>query len=268
MTPSHLEVLDTPAEFSALAGQELPDTVCVVIDVLRATTSMVAALDAGAAALLPVDSIPEAIEARRQDPALLLAGERHGLRIRANQSGGVDFDFGNSPREFTAQRVAGRRIAITTTNGTRALRACAGASHTFLTCLLNLQSTIDTVRTLQPHRLVLVASGTFEEPALEDVFTAGAICEAVLDLYHTRQVSDSAWIARLTYQQFRHDPAAALRHSRNGRKLLSLPELADDVAFSSRRNVTRLVAALHSDGWVRPFTPQAIPEAAPAPSTA
>ena len=63
----------------------------------------------------------------QRSPGLLLAGERNGLLIDSAQTGGAPFDFGNSPREFTPERVAGRTIAITTTNGTRALRACRGA---------------------------------------------------------------------------------------------------------------------------------------------
>ena len=96
-----LEVLFTPAEFEALKSRDLSNTVCVVFDVLRATTSMLAALRHGAAQILPVKEISEALALRgRLPPGALLAGERDGLRIRAGQSGGVDFDLGNSPREL------------------------------------------------------------------------------------------------------------------------------------------------------------------------
>src|SRR4051812_1670351 len=93
-----LEVLFTPAEFAVLPQRNLAGAVCVVFDVLRATTSMVAALGNGADAILPVSDIPEALEVARQHPGVLLAGEREGLRIRAALTGSVDFDLGNSPR--------------------------------------------------------------------------------------------------------------------------------------------------------------------------
>jgi 2-phosphosulfolactate phosphatase len=81
----------------------------VVFDVLRATTSMLAALSHGAAQIFPVKEISEALALQRGlPPPALLAGERDGLRIRAAQTGGGDFDLGNSPREFTPERVAGR----------------------------------------------------------------------------------------------------------------------------------------------------------------
>ena len=124
---STLEVLFAPAEFEALGARNLSNTVCVVFDVLRATTSMLTALASGAERVYPVREISDALALRTRLPqSALLAGERHGLRIRAAMTGGTDFDFGNSPREFTADRVAGKSIIMTTTNGTRALHACLG----------------------------------------------------------------------------------------------------------------------------------------------
>src|SRR5581483_4631948 len=127
-----LEVLFTPADFTALSRRNLDQTVCVVFDVFRATSSMITALANGAVAVVPVGEIEDALALRRQDPAVLLAGEREGVRIRAHLTGGVDFDLGNSPREFTREVVAGRTIVMTTTNGTRALRSCAHAREVLI----------------------------------------------------------------------------------------------------------------------------------------
>ena len=101
---------------------------------------MLTALHHGAAAIVPVAEISEALALRARQPDLLLAGERGGLRITALQSGGVEFDLGNSPRELTATRVRGRTIAMTTTNGTRALRACLGAARIWVGGLVNLDT--------------------------------------------------------------------------------------------------------------------------------
>src|SRR5580765_5869778 len=105
MSTSSLEVLFTPADFEDLKQQQLTDAVCVVFDVLRATSSMVTALANGAKAIIPVEEISEAVALRRQYSQLLLAGERHGVRIPATLSGGTDFDLGNSPREFRTETV-------------------------------------------------------------------------------------------------------------------------------------------------------------------
>src|SRR2546422_11748827 len=96
-----LEVLFAPAEFAALHQRDLSETACVVFDVLRATSTMVTALANGAAAIIPVAGIPEALAIRQRQPEVLLAGERDGLRIQADLTGSIAFDLGNSPREFT-----------------------------------------------------------------------------------------------------------------------------------------------------------------------
>src|SRR5215211_2708797 len=141
-----LEVILTPAEFGPLRQRDLSQTVCVVFDILRATTSMITALANGADSIIPVEQISEALELRRQRPELLLAGERDGVRIRSNLTGGIDFDLGNSPREFTSERVQGRSIVMTTTNGTRALRACAAAQVVLIGSFLNLRAITNWLR--------------------------------------------------------------------------------------------------------------------------
>src|SRR5579871_1468891 len=103
-----LEVLFAPAEFAALRQRDLHETVCVVFDVLRATSTMMTALANGADSIVPVAEIDEAMVVRRRDARVLLAGERDGVRIRAHQTGGTEFDLGNSPREFTPEIVRGR----------------------------------------------------------------------------------------------------------------------------------------------------------------
>src|SRR5271154_3232677 len=95
-----IETILSPAELPALARRDLRGTACVVFDVLRATSTFVTALHHGAQAVIPVGEIAEAVAFRQRQPDVLLAGERDGVRIRADQSGGIDFDLGNSPREF------------------------------------------------------------------------------------------------------------------------------------------------------------------------
>src|SRR5215213_9294471 len=104
MSERQVEVLFSPGEYAGLGGRDLSGTVCVVFDILRATTTMLTALANGAREIVPVAEIAEAVELRERDGELLLAGERGGFRISAAQTGSVDFDFGNSPREFTAEK--------------------------------------------------------------------------------------------------------------------------------------------------------------------
>jgi 2-phosphosulfolactate phosphatase len=243
-----LETLFTPAEFEALRQRDLSNTVCVVFDVLRATTSMLTALQHGAASIIPAAEISEALALRAKHPAALLAGERDGVRIRAAQSGGVDFDLGNSPREFTPDRVAGKTIIITTTNGTRALQACRGARHILPGAFLNLAALAQWIARERPPHLLLVGAGTFEQAAYEDTLAAGALSDLVWGQF-TRP-ADSAQIARQIFLAARGDLlGAAERHSRNAQRLLSNPDLRDDVPFSIRRDTVPFAAFL-KDGTI------------------
>jgi 2-phosphosulfolactate phosphatase len=246
-----LEVLFTPADFASLASRDLSETCCVVFDVLRATTTMIAALWNGAEAVLPVEEISDALAARLQHPAALLAGEREGVRIGPELANGVAFDLGNSPREFTPARVKGKLIVMTTTNGTRALRSCRNASLTMAGSFLNLGATAALINESKPERLLIVCSGTLDQAAYEDVLGAGALCDLIWASYQNGLIADSARMARQLFLQARRDLPTVLAEARNARRLLSKPELRDDVEFCLQRDVMPLVAALDRNGLVR-----------------
>ena len=246
----NIEVILSPSEFEPLSQRDLSATSCVVFDVLRATSSMLTALNHGAAAIIPVSEISEALALRAKNPDFQLAGERNGLRISRELTGSVDFDFGNSPRDFPHEKVAGRTIVWTTTNGTRALRACANAEMILVGALLNLHALTDVLDQLRPRQLVIVCAGTFEQVAYEDVFAAGAVIESLRHLCENETLNDSAHIAHATYLKAGSvEPIRTL--ARNARKLLSVPELAEDVHACFARNSIRLNAALMNDGSVR-----------------
>jgi 2-phosphosulfolactate phosphatase len=249
---TRLEVLFTPAEFSALAQRDLSGTACVVFDVLRATSSIVTALGSGAEAIVPVAEIGEALALRNQDPAILLAGEREGVRIRSELTGSIDFDFGNSPREFTQERVRGKRIAMTTTNGTRAIRACAHARTVVLCSFLNLRPTAEFIEAQPESDLLVICSGTFEQAAYEDVLGAGALCDLIWPIHQLGAVADSAQMAHRLFRLENPDLVGAVSQSRNGRRLLAQADLREDVAFCLRQDVVPLVAKFNKDGSVRP----------------
>jgi 2-phosphosulfolactate phosphatase len=248
-TPS-LEVLFAPAEFAALDGRDLTRSTCVVFDVLRATTTMVTALANGASAIIPAAEIPESLELQARNPGSLLAGERDGLRIRAELTGGVDFDLGNSPREFTREKMAGKTVVMTTTNGTRALRACAPAQEVLVCAFVNLDATARHLRECQPAHLLLVCGGTFEQMAYEDILAAGALCNLVWPHYCEGAVADSALVAREIFDSGKADLFDALSKSRNGRRLIARPELSEDVRWCARRDVFPLVTMMQLDGRV------------------
>jgi 2-phosphosulfolactate phosphatase len=251
MTPTTLEVLFAPAEYALMNQRHLRDTVCVVFDILRATSTMVTALGNGAKAIVPVAEIGEALALRKRQPEVLLAGERDGLRIEGHLTGGMSFDLGNSPREYTTARVGRRTIAMTTTNGTRALRACAPAAAVLLGSFLNLSATAEFIDEQAPLHLLLVCSGTLDQAAYEDVLGAGAMCDLLWPKYGRGGVADSAQIARRLFRLAQNDLLDALSQSRNGRRLMAQPDLREDVPFCLQRDIVNLVAEMGKDGLVR-----------------
>lgn len=241
-----IEAFLSPSDFDLLRRRDLTDCTAVVFDVLRATSTIATALAHGAAAVIPAQSIPEAIAQRGKNPGFLLAGERNGRRIGPEQADGVGFDLGNSPREFTSGAISGRTIVTTTTNGTRALRACTGARGIFAAAFVNLEATARALEGERADLVLMVCAGTLHETALEDVLGAGSLVERL----GGRDLSDGARIALETWNRLKADLDEALALSRNGKKLLSIPELADDVAFCAARDRFDTVATMR-DGALR-----------------
>lgn len=204
----------SPAEIERLPHTDLSGTVCIVFDVLRATTSIITGLAHGVEAIRPVATIEEAREWHRQCPAALLGGERHGEKIDG-------FHLGNAPQEYTAPGI--REVITTTTNGTLALRACEGAREVWVGALVNLDAVIRRLREKQPAHVTLVCSGTGHTAALEDVIAAGGIVSA----FPEATATDVAKMAAATYRAYAGQLPAALQTSGNGTKLMRRGREAD-----------------------------------------
>ncbi len=212
----------------------LPGTV-VVIDLLRATSTVVAALASGAREVVPVAQVAQARQLAR--PGDLLAGERGGLPIPG-------FDLSNSPREAHGAPLGDRRVILTTTNGTRAVRRAvrAGAQRILLAALLNVSAT---ARALEgTRRLTLLCAGTDGQASLDDLFCAGALLHRLAP----REVDDLGLAARELYAAHRDHPVDYLSLCAHGRRLLQLG-LAQDLEFCCREDALPLVAA-YVDGSV------------------
>lgn len=147
--------------------------IAVVIDVLRASTTIATALFHGAVDVLPTVSLDEARTAAARLGAVL-GGERGGERVEG-------FDLGNSPAEYTAARVAGRTVVITTTNGTAALHAAAAARQVFVGAIVNRAAVAAAIRQAAAEGAAavhLVCAGTDGLVSAEDMLAAGAILDA------------------------------------------------------------------------------------------
>ncbi len=204
-------------------------SVVVAIDVLRASTTLCAALAAGAAPVFAVESIAQARAlAQRMQPRPLLAGETQCLRPEG-------FDLGNSPLEMTPAAVAGRAIVASTTNGTRALAAGAGAELLLLTAFVNLSATVDHIAAAGPRTVHLVCAGADGKLAQDDVAFAGALARALLDLLPDL-APDASTREALTVAPANLSPStvlATLLNSGPGQRLVGLGMEAD-VRFAAR----------------------------------
>lgn len=143
----------------------------VVIDVLRATTVMVTALENGASCIYPFKEIDEAKEKWGVKKDGFLAGERKGLKIEG-------FKFGNSPLEFTKEAVQGKEIFMTTSNGTRAIENALSADNLYIACYLNISAVSE--KLLESRKdVVILCAGTDDEFSLDDSLCAGMIIKKI-----------------------------------------------------------------------------------------
>ena len=131
------------------------------------------------------------------------------------------------------------------------MRACAAAQVVLIGSFLNLRAITNWLRDNKPPHLLLVCSGTYEQAAFEDILAAGAVCERVWPNYAGGMVADSAELARRIYPLMQPNLLDALKQSRNGRRLLSMPGLRDDVWFSVQRETISFTAQMSAEGVIR-----------------
>ncbi len=150
--------------------EELLGGTAVVIDVLRSTTTIVHALAAGAREVISCTEVEEARKVARRFPAdqVVLGGERGGLAVKG-------FDLGNSPQDYTADRVRGKTIVITTTNGTRAMAHAQMASQILLGAFVNVSALCEQLQGQQA--IHVLCSGTEGELSDDDIFLAGMLVD-------------------------------------------------------------------------------------------
>jgi 2-phosphosulfolactate phosphatase len=166
-----------------LPAHNVKHALVVVIDILRATTSICACLYNGAISVIPVTSVSECLFFPPAE--YLLAAERNGKKVEG-------FLLGNSPLEFTPELVRGKKIVMSATNGTKAIAAAKKAKQVIIGAFANFSLLI---QYLQAQKLptYLLCSGWKGEICLEDAFFAGAVCQALKEQFHF--ANDAAYMA-------------------------------------------------------------------------
>lgn len=229
-------------EYRALPANHAWSEIAVVIDVLRATTTALAALEAGIPHVRVVAEVEQALVL--QGEGMLVAGERRGLRVEG-------FDFGNSPLEIAAAGCRAGRLgsplALCSTNGSRALLAVQ-AGTAFAGCIRNAGATADAVidAAFDGALVLLQGSGQDGRPTPEDAIAAGAILESLIERGATVEVDDAASAARQAWNRARSHPAEALLATPHGSYLASLG-FADDVRYAAMLDASANAVRLRAD---------------------
>ncbi len=224
----------------------LRDRIAIVIDVLRATTTIAQALDKGASSIIPVSSIDAARMIAHEHNTALLCGERSGIKPDG-------FHFGNSPYEYTQSHIANRDIVLTTTNGTRALQMCTDAHAIYTASITNANAIVDTLAS-STRDLILVCSGTDRRPSLEDSICAGLIAEKLSSSHNlddsARLMSHAAQGAIVSH----HDLQSAIASTYHAKRLLDLG-FSRDVEFAAELGTSTCVPMFDPiTGEIRPVS--------------
>ena len=210
---------------------ELHEETVVVIDTLRATSTIVAALMAGAREVIPVAEIDEAVAVAQRlgKERTLLCGEKGAVKIDG-------FDLGNSPHEYLPELVEGKTLVLRTTNGTRALKAAASADAVLCAAFVNCSAVANYLVALQPQQVTILCSGTEGAFSFEDALAAGALADALASQDIDVEATDGFRAVQELYRQHCDDIESPLREGEHGRKLLALG-LEEDIVFCARKDV-------------------------------
>jgi len=210
----------------------------IVIDVMRTSTTIIAALEAGAKSIVPVETIMEAKAIAKQED--LLGGERFCKRISG-------FDLGNSPHEYTSSTVRNKRIILTTTNGTRAIVRSKRAAELYIGGLTNANACMEAAMRSK-RDLVLLCAGSHDQFTLEDGFCAGGMIAKLLQSYSQHQLilNDFGYAMHSLYEHMQQDLSETLQNGLSGKRLQSIG-MSSDIRDCTQINSSTIVPYLDKD---------------------
>lgn len=219
-----IDLLLTP---QPLPQFNLEGKIVVVIDVLRSSTTICAALKAGAKGIIPVNGVGQAGERRNMlgSDVALLAGEKDGVRID-------NFDMGNSPQEFNAEVVSGKIVVMATTNGTAPFAEVNKADFTFACGFVNISAIADRIAGSN-RDLIIVCAGQAGAYSIEDTLCGGMLAQLLQTNFGlVTEFSDGASLASLLYDANREDISKTVHGGQHGRHLNAIG-FANDIDIAT-----------------------------------
>ncbi len=231
--------IKTFAQTKKYTGNYLMDRTVIVVDVLRATSSIIWACRNGANRVIPVSDAGEgaAIAARLGD--CIMAGERGGVKLPG-------FDLGNSPLEFDHRIVKDRNVVINTTNGTGAIKAAEGAAHVLIGAMIN-HTAVARMAAQLDRDVIILCAGTEGEFSADDICAAGAIATSLCKLGQVSAQCDLTLVAKSLYSDWR-EARADLSKTYHYARLVDLG-FEEDVQFCFQEDITDVVP-VYRDGFI------------------
>lgn len=216
------------------------ECIVVIIDIFRATSSICYGIENGAAAIIPVALVEECEAYRKKDNGYLIAAERDGKVVEG-------FDFGNSPFSYTKEKVEGKTIVLTTTNGTHALDLSRQAKKIVIGSFLNLTALCNWLKK-QHEDVLLVCAGWKDNFCLEDTLFAGAVV-AQLQAFDFKP-DDPAIAAGDLFQLARHDLNQYLKKTSHSERLKKLG-IEKDIEFCLQVDLTTAIPVLDGERLIK-----------------
>jgi 2-phosphosulfolactate phosphatase len=220
------------------------DRVVVVIDVLRATSVIIHAMAEGASEVLPLASVEEAFHLAKAFPrgSVLLGGERESRNIPG-------FDLGNSPRQYTAEKVRGKKLILTTTNGTKAFHLVSSGKEVLVGSFFNMGAVAERCREWDGDLLIFL-SGDDGNFSLEDTVCGGMLIERITQKARKPvSLADGSQCAQILHQRFKDNLLEAFHLSRHGKELINRG-FEDDLAYCAQVDISSVVP-IFREGVIR-----------------
>ena len=233
----NLTKLDVFYSLHSFQEDELRDKTVVIIDVLRASSTIVTAFMSGAKAIIPVGDMGEAskIAQNVDSDNYLLCGEKDGERIEG-------YDLGNSPLEYTKEIVEGKNLIFNTTNGTKAIKKSLGSTKTYIASFLNVGAIVEELNK-QKNDIVLVCAGWKGRLAFEDMLLAGNIIYLMSDGNLPNDSRDGAKVAFGLYDKYGDDISTVIHQSNHAMRLKDIIGTSD-IDYCCQVDITDMLPRL------------------------
>jgi 2-phosphosulfolactate phosphatase len=232
-----IDVCFSPALYDKFHNKE---SIVVIVDILRATSAICTAFMNGVKTIIPVETLEEA--KKYKSKGYLVAAERDGI-IKSFA------DFGNSPFNFTKEKVAGKVIVYSTTNGTRSIHMAKKSCKIVIGSYLNIDALSDCLVN-ENHNIVILCAGWKDKFNLEDTLFAGCLADKLLHSGHFETICDSTYAAMDLWSVAKNDLMGYIEKTAQ-RNRLKKNNLDDVIDFCHRTNLSDIVPVWHKNRLIR-----------------